>query len=53
MFKGMVDCGKGLAPSAFKQWSRCGIFTAFLDVCIHLESFSLTIETDETDDYAA
>jgi len=53
MFKGMVDCGKGLAPSALKQWSRCSIFTAFLDVCIHVESFSLTIETDETDDYAA
>jgi len=52
-FKGMVNCGKGLAPFALKQWSRCSVFTAFLDVCIHLESFSLTIETEDTDDYAA
>jgi len=53
IFKGMVHCGKGLAPYALKQWSGCSIFTAFLDVCVYLESFSLTIDMDETDDYAA
>ncbi len=54
IFKGMVDCGKGLAPLALTQWSGNSVFTAFLNVCIYLESFSLTIETDvETGDYAA
>jgi len=53
IFKGWVDCGKRLAPSALTQWLRRSIFTAFLDVCTHLESFSISIETDETDDYAA
>lgn len=53
MFKGMRDFGMGLTPTALKQLSRNDSFTAFLDVCIHFESFSLSIETDETDDCAA
>lgn len=53
MFKGMRDFGIGLAPTALKQCWKQSFFTSFLDVCIHFESFSLNIETDETDDCAA
>lgn len=54
IFKGMVNCGNGLAPLALTQWSADSVFTAFLNVCIHLESFALTVETDvETEDYTA
>lgn len=54
IFKGMVNCGNGLAPLALTQRSADSVFTAFLNVCIHLESFSLTVETEvETEDYTA